>query len=193
MKMNRREMIFLGLTAALLIGAWLLVFRPRRERMDHMESQIMEKKRILEEIATSRPRAIRNLKNDIRELEQIVAEQRSRLPRGEKIEKVFQDLSGLARANDLRIHQIKTSQTSDPSNPAEKEQKETDIEEQGFLLELEGDFTGVQGFLESLEKQPRIVRVDEIRIQRVSPKSGDATVHANLRLRVFSRKGIPTS
>ena len=108
----------------------------------------------------------------------------------EKIEKVFEDLSNLAAANQLRIHQIRTNQT--PSSPA-AEQQHPGIEEQGFLLELEGEFQGVQAFLETLEKQPRILRLDEIRLLRDSKKSEDSTVQANFRLRFFSRKGTKAS
>jgi Tfp pilus assembly protein PilO len=188
--MNKRELIFLGLMLALLFAAWLFVLRPRGNDMDNMQMQIQEKQRILDELETSRPRAVKNLKSDIAELQAIVADQQARLPKGEKIEKVFQDLSSLATDNDLRIHQIRTNQTT-PDLSDEEEPSE--IEQQGFVLELEGKFQGIQAFLERLEKQPRILRVDEIRIQRVSKESGDATLNANLRLRVFNRKGAETS
>ena len=190
MNISRRELVFMGLTLGILFAAWMLILRPRGKDMDKMQAEIREKERLLEEIETSRPRAIGNLNTDINELNTIVSDQQARLPQGEKIEKIFQDLSNLANNNDLRIHQIRTNQTG-PN--LMMEEKHPDIEEQGFLLELEGKFQGVQAFLESLEKQPRILHVDELRIQRVSQKSDDSTVHANLRIRVFSRKGAKTS
>lgn len=190
MKTNRRELIFMGLLLGILFAAWMLVLRPRAKDMDRMQAQIQEKQRVLEEIGTSRPRAIGNLKKDIDELQAIVDEQQSRIPRGEKIEKVFQDISDLATTNELRILQIRTNQTT-PS-AAEEEQIEG-MEEQGIVLELEGRFQGIQAFLETLEKQPRIVRVDEIRIVRVSKKVEDQAIQANLRLRVFNRKGATAS
>lgn len=189
MKMNRREWIIVGLMLGLLLAAWLFVLHPRGKDIDLMQAQIREKNRVLEDMETFRPRAVGNLKKDIAELQRIVSDQQARLPRGEKIEKVFQDLSTLAKASDLRIHQIRTNQTT-PS-PSE-EQQSSKTQQQGFVLELEGTFPGIQSFLEQLEKQPRILRVDELRILRVSKESDDA-VHANLNLRVFYRKGAKTS
>ncbi|MBN1942016.1 MAG: type 4a pilus biogenesis protein PilO [Phycisphaerae bacterium] len=190
MNINRREMIFIGLTLAILLAAWLFILKPREDGMDQMQAQIQEKQRLLEEIETSRPRAIGNLQKDIENLKDVVSGQQARLPQDEKIEKVFEDLSNLAAVNQLRIHQIRTNQT--PSNPA-SEQEHPGIEEQGFLLELEGEFQGVQAFLETLEKQSRILRLDEIRLLRDSKKSEDSTVQANFRLRFFSRKGTKAS
>jgi Tfp pilus assembly protein PilO len=181
-------MIFLALMMGTLLAAWYFVLRPRGKNINRLQARIEEKQRLVKEMETSRPRAIGNLKQDIQKLEEIVGDQKVRLPRDEKVEKVFQDLSDIARANDLRIHHIRTSNTAAKSKSKE-EQENSPIEEQGFILELEGSFQGVRGFLVSLEKQPRVLYVDDLRIQRVSKESGESTVLATLNLRVFNRKG----
>lgn len=191
MSIHQRKMIFLGLTLGILCAAWLLVLRPREKNIKTLRAQIQEKQRLLEEMKTARPRAMENLREDIRELQAVVARQQDRLPQGEKIEKIFRDLSDLAAAHRLRIHQIRTNPA--PAARLAADVPVTDIEEQGFLLELEGEFRSVQAFLEQLEKQPRLLRLDELRLQRIVQKSGPSTVQANLRLRVFSRKGPQTS
>ncbi|MBN1555760.1 MAG: type 4a pilus biogenesis protein PilO [Phycisphaerae bacterium] len=189
MNFSKREMIFVGLTLGILFAAWMLILRPRETSMERMQSQIQEKRRLLEEIGTSRPRAIGNLKSDIETLQTIVEEQRIRLPEGENIEKIFRDLSNLAISNQLRIHQIKTN----PTTPNLYEPQRPGIEEQGFNLQLEGEFQGVRAFLEQLEKHSRIFRVDELRIMRNPKETEQSTVQCTLRLRVFSRKETKVS
>ncbi len=192
MKVNKRELIFMGLLLGILFAGWTLVLRPRSKDMDRMEAQIQEKQRVLDEITTNRPRALGNLKKDIDELQVIADDQQSRVPQGEKIEKVFQELSSLATDNELRIVQIRTNQTNN-INTSDWEEKYPDMEKQGIELVLEGNYQGIQAFLESLEKQPRIVRIAEINLLQ-DPKNVKASaVQAKLQLHVFNRKGGKTS
>ena len=101
-------------------------------------------------------------------------------------------MSNLATDNELRIVQIRTNQTNTPNTP-DMEEKYPDIEKQGIELVLEGSYQGIQAFLETLEKQPRIVRVAEINLL-CDPKIVEGTtVQAKLQLHVFNRKGAKTS
>lgn len=192
MKVNKRELIFMGLLLGILFAAWTLVLRPRSKDMDRMEAQIQEKQRVLDEITTNRPRSLGNLKKDIKELQAIADDQQSRVPQGEKIEKVFQELSNLATDNELRIVQIRTNQTN-KLNESDWEEKYPDMEKQGIELVLEGNYQGIQAFLESLEKQPRIVRIAEINLLRDPKNTETSAVQAKLQVHVFSRKGAKTS
>lgn len=189
MNIRRREFVFMGVTLGILCAAWFLVLEPRGQAKGRMESQTQEKQRILHEIETSQPQALRHLKEDVARLEAIVTDHKARLPKEEKVEIVFQELSDLAKAHDLRIHQIRTNDIK----PGLSGMEHPNINEQGFLLELEGKFQGVQAFLEQLEKQPRIIRIDELRLQRMPETSEARVVQASLRLRVFCQKGAETS
>jgi len=188
MKINQRECVFLALTLAILLGAWLGVIRPRNQAAETMLAEMAEKERLLEQLIVSYPRAVDNLEKDIQHLEAILREQTARLPQEENIDDVFRDLSSLARAHHLRMHQMQTHTRVVSSEEAES----NNVAEQGFVLELEGSFSDLYEFLEALENQPRLLRIDELKIQR--SKETDAPgetknplLRASLRLRTFYR------
>ncbi len=188
MKINQRECVFLALTLAILLGAWLGVIRPRNQAAETMLAEMAEKERLLEQLIVSYPRAVDNLEKDIQHLEAILREQTARLPQEENIDDVFRDLSSLARAHHLRMHQMQTHTRVVSSEEAES----NNVAEQGFVLELEGSFSDLYEFLEALENQPRLLRIDELKIQwsKETDAPGETKnplLRASLRLRTFYR------
>lgn len=181
MKIGIREIVFIALLMAIPVGAWWFVFRPADARNNEMTEEIEARQEKLQ--ALNRATAtIGNLKTEIKSLDEGIAFFRSKLPSEKEIDKVLREVWKLAEANKLTTKSIRTLRSSG------KVVKLTDSEgpyaEQPIFIQLEGSFTGFYGFLLALEAQPRIMRLQQMEIEK-NIKAEEGKIRALCTVSVF--------
>ena len=164
MKLGVREWILLGLLAAIPLGSWWFVFRPRNTEITKAKMDIKAKQAKLEQMNRA-VEAKEALKSDIDAYNQAIEFFQSRLPQEKEMDQVLREVWHLAQVNNLSAKSVRTLKRSrgvtvvDPTGP---------YAEQPVVLELEGDFNaGLYSFLLDLEMRPRITRIHQMDIERL--------------------------
>lgn len=182
MRIGLRELVFLILLAAIPIGSWWWIFRPRAIHNKLVLQEIQARQEKLREL-NKVTATIGNLKKEIVSLQEAINFFQSKLPNEKEIDKVLREVWLVAEANNIVTRSIRASKRDRessfmrPSNP----------QEQVISMELYGDFMGFYAFLQALENQPRIMRIQKITL--VTPtESSPGMVQANLTLSIFFEK-----
>lgn len=184
MKLGLREAIFTLLLMAIPLGAWWFVFRPGNARNAQMMAQIQSRQAKLQALNNATG-TIGDLKIEIASLDKAVTFFRSKLPNEKEIDKVLQEVWKLAEQNNLTTKSIRTlkgrdeTAVTDPKGP---------YAEQPISMQLEGPFNGYYGFLLALETQPRIMRIQEMTLEKL-PNGEQGTVKADCTVSIFFERG----
>jgi Tfp pilus assembly protein PilO len=180
MKLGPREIIFLVLLMAIPLAAWQFVFQPQNERNAQLTRQIECRQERLRELNQAVAR-IGDLRKEIESLEQAVKFFQSKLPNEKEIDKVLKEVWRLAESNQLTAKSIRTlgpgadkAPIATPAGPAE----------QPIAMQLEGDFRGFYGFLQSLENQPRIMRIKKMVLEKLK-KGPEGHIEAKFDMSIF--------
>ena len=181
MKFGIREIVFIVVLTAIPVGAWWFVFRPATARNAEMMKQI-EKRQAKLQALNQATATIGDLKVEIVSLEEAIKFFRSKLPGEKEIDKVLREVWRLAEANRLTTKSIRTLKATgstkmltDPAGP---------YAEQPISIRLEGSFTGFYGFLLALETQPRIMRIQQMSIEKPA-KAGEGHIRADCMVSIF--------
>ncbi|MCD4699094.1 MAG: type 4a pilus biogenesis protein PilO [Phycisphaerae bacterium] len=181
MKFGIRESVFLIILTVIPVGAWWFVFHPADIRNGEMMKQIDTRQKKLQSLNRATA-TIGNLKGEIASLEEAIKFFRSKLPSEKEIDKVLQEVWRLAEANKLTTKSIRTLKTAarsvtlaDPDGP---------YAEQPISMQLEGSFAGFYGFLLAMESQPRIMRIQQMDIEKDN-KRGEGYIRVDCTVSVF--------
>ena len=162
MRFGVREIIFLVLLGAIPLSAWWFAFRPAMSRDAEMMAQIEAQQERLRELNRATA-TIGDMEQEIESLNEAIGYFRAKLPTEKEMDQVIRELWRLAEGNDLTTKSIRpirgsgAARLTDPSGP---------YAEQPISMTLEGPFKGLYGFLIALERQPRIMRVLDVTIQK---------------------------
>lgn len=172
MKLGARELVFFTLMLALLGGSWWFVFKRANDRRDFLRAEVERKQADLENLrkATS---GIEDLGKKIDELQKAIAFFESKLPKEREMDKVLKEVWQMAQGNQLECKAIKTLRA----------ERQATYSEQPIELLMSGEFGGFYNFLLQLEKLPRITRVGQMNLQKIT--SADGQMSAKVTLSVF--------
>jgi Tfp pilus assembly protein PilO len=184
MKFGLREFVFLLLLAAIPLGAWWLVFRPGNRRNAEMMTQIQTRQAKLQALNKATA-SIGDLQAEIASLDKAITFFRSKLPSEKEIDKVLQEVWQLAEQNNLTTKSIRTLKASEDSNVADPNGP---FAEQPISMQLEGPFAGYYGFLLALENQPRIMRIQQMTLEK-PPGGAQGTIKADCTVSIFFERG----
>jgi Tfp pilus assembly protein PilO len=184
MKFGLREVIFFVLLAAIPVGSWWFVFRPGNRRNAEMMVQIQSRQAKLQALNKATA-SLGDLKAEIASLDKAVTFFRSKLPSEKEIDKVLQEVWQLAEQNNLTTKSIRTLKTTDDSMVADPTGP---YAEQPISMQLEGPFAGYYGFLLALENQPRIMRIQQMTLEK-HPTGAQGTVKADCTVSIFFERG----
>ena len=163
MKLGLREIVLVAMLIAMPLGAWWQVFRPRNMRDAELRVRIEEKQRKLR--ALNRATAtIGDLERQITSLEEGLRFFQSKLPSEKEIDRVLQEIWQMAEANRLVTKSIRTISRKESRRFTGASGPHA---EQPIILRLEGDFLGFYAFLQALETQPRIMRVQDMTLKKL--------------------------
>ena len=150
--------MFLALLLGLPLAAWRMAFVPRNVMAGKIETQVADKRERLKAVNKATA-TIGDLEKEIEALNKAINYLRAKLPSEKEIDKVLQEVWGLAERNHLVTKSIRTMDRKKlPADVAASMGQG----EQPITIQLEGSFLGFYAFLQELEKQPRIMLVREM-------------------------------
>ena len=182
MKLGLRELAFVVILAAIPLGAWRFVFRPHNAHNAEMRREIELKQEKLKALDRATG-TIGSLKEEIAALTKAVAFFESKLPSEKEIHKVLQEVWRLAEANRLITKSIRTLD----AKMAGFTTTASSHREQPIAVKLQGDFKGLYAFLQALERQPRILRIHQMKLTKPN-EAPQGHVNAELTMSVFFEK-----
>jgi type IV pilus assembly protein PilO len=172
MKLGFREIIFVSVMLAVLIGAYTFVFKKTSEKREALVTDTESKQKVLNNLNQATA-GIEDLNRKTQELEKAITFFQSKLPQEREVDKILQDVWQMAAANSLESKTVKMQKTEKTAN----------YSEQPIQMSLSGDFNGFYSFLLQLEKLPRITRVTQMKLEKISDREG--AMQAQLTLSIF--------
>jgi Tfp pilus assembly protein PilO len=179
-----RQLLFVALLIAMVLGAWYFVLRPRDQAEQQMRVQIEAKQRQLQKLNRATA-TIGDLRKEIEELEKAIRFFQSKLPNEKEIDRVLEEVWRLAEANSLVPKGIYAVKRTSSSLFLADDAPQT---EQPIRMEFEGDFLGFYGFLLALEAQPRIMRIHKVSLAQQDKRPG--VVKAEVDMSIFFEKQL---
>ena len=171
MKIGFREIIFLSIMAGLLVVAFLF-FRKNDGKRQDLLVDIRREQSALTNLRTATA-GIADLGKRLDELQQAITFFESKLPQEKEMDKILTEISQRAAANNLQTKKVQTMRSERSAN----------FSEQPIQLGLSGEFNGFYSFLLQLEKLPRLTRITDMKLEKISDRDGD--MNAQLTLSIF--------
>ena len=168
MRIGFREIIFLTLMAACLAASFMFFKKTDTTRVKLL-SDIREDETALNNLRTATV-GIADMGKKLDELQQAITFFESKLPQEKEMDKVLEEVTQRAEANSLTKKTFKTL----------KQERSSSYSEQPIQLTLEGDFNGFYAFLLQLERLPRLIRVTDMNLQKISDRDGEMTAQMTM-------------
>ena len=172
MKFGIREIIFVAVMLGLLASTNYFVFSKANKRKAERLADIRQRQTALSNLQQATA-GIEDLNRKIDDLQKAITFFESKLPQEKEVDKILREVSQMAEANSLQTKSIKTL----PAVPG------PNYSEQPIQMNLSGDFNGYYSFLLQLEKLPRITRVTQMNLQKISDRDGE--MQAGMTLSIF--------
>lgn len=172
MRFGIRELIFVTLMVGLLVSTWVFVFKKASARREAKLAEISQMDKALGNLHKATA-GIDDLNRKISELQKAIDFFASKLPQAKEMDKVLTEVSQMADANSLQSKTVKSLKTERGNN----------YSEQSIQMSLSGDFNGFYSFLLQLEKLPRITRVTNMNLQKISDRDGE--MQASMTMSIF--------
>ena len=172
MKFGIRELLFLGLLAALPVGGWLWIFKPAKENFQKQQELIAAKEAKLVRLNKATA-SIDDLSAEVDRLAEAVSFFESKLPGQHEIHKILEQVTKIADAQRLETHLFKTL----------KPKPFAGYSEQPIQMDVYGDFDAYYQFLLEVEKLPRITKIQKMSLEK-DPKQ-EGVMSAKFTLSIF--------
>ena len=172
MKFGIREILFVVVMLGLLGSTNYFVFSKANQKKQATLAEIRAKQTALSNLqqATS---GIDDMNRKIDELQKAITFFESKLPREKEMDKVLEEVTRKANENSLETRTFKTLRTDRGPN----------YSEQPIQMTLSGDFKRFYSFLLQLEQLPRITRLTQMNLQKISDRDGE--MQAQITLSIF--------
>jgi type IV pilus assembly protein PilO len=172
MKFGIREVIFVLVMLGLLGSTNYFVFSKANKKKTALLDDIHQKQAALGNLQQATA-GIDDLNRKCDELQKAITFFESKLPQEKEVDKILKEVWQMAEANQLTTKTIKTL----------KSERGPSYSEQPIQMNLGGDFNGFYAFLLQLEKLPRITRVTDMQLQKISDRDG--AMQAQMTLSIF--------
>lgn len=164
MKSSLRKLVFFVLLLAVAYIAYRYMIKPANERMAKQQERLDTKLSKLVEFEQATA-AAQDLNKQLAQLQEAVDFFESKLPPKSEIHKVLEHVTLIAQKQGLKPRTIRT---------LEKKLNSGYIE-QPLRLELTGNFNSFYSYLLELEKLPRIMKIRELELKKMSKHEGAIT------------------
>jgi Tfp pilus assembly protein PilO len=175
MKLGLREIVFVVVLMGIPVASWWLVFRPANLHNAQVARRIEDRQQRLRELNEATA-TLGDLKQEIAALEEAIRFFQSKLPSEKEMDKVLREVWRLAEANHLATKSIRTLPVDDKVTTGPREQP--------IAVQLEGDFRGFYSFLQALENQPRIMRINSMTLTKLK-NAPEGQVQASFNMSIF--------
>jgi type IV pilus assembly protein PilO len=174
----------MGMKVLLRIGVCILIIagglaafyftwaQPVMKHDAELAQEIEDRQRALADLDRSTA-GIDDINRKIKELQDAVQFFESKLPQQKEVETILAQVWKMAEANALQAKTIKSGKTERTAN----------YSEQTIEMSLAGDFTGFYLFMQQLEKLPRLMRITDMTLTKISEHDGQ--MQATLTLNIF--------
>lgn len=171
MKFGIRELLFFALMVGLVVAS-SFVLQKSRAKTQAMRADTATKQRELADLKQSTA-GIVNWTQKFAELKQAISFFEGKLPQEKEIDKILKEVWQMAEANALQTRTVRTMRT----------ERGASYSEQPIEMSLAGDFNGFYVFLQQLENMPRITRVTQMTLNKITDRDG--AMQAKLTLSIF--------
>ncbi len=183
-----RQLGFIIVMVAVPLVCWYFVFQPQNALIDSVQEDIQTRQEKLDEVEA--------MAADLEDLESIVQNGlhaieliESKLPRQQDVESILEQVWQTARSNGLVVKSVRSK----------KPVTAMVYMEQPLDVELEGPFEGFYAFMLAVEKLPRITRIFDLELAKITHLSGPSkdelplgSVRADFTLSIYFSTGRKT-
>lgn len=156
-----RKIVFFVLLLGVPFLAYQYMIKPANKLLAEQNARVQTKIAKLAEIEKATATA-ENLTKQLEELQDAIGFFESKLPPKSKIHKVLEQVTVIAQKQGLKPKTIRTL----------KKKNNSGYIEQPLKMELEGNFNAFYSFLLELEKLPRIMKIRELKLEKIRELEG---------------------
>ena len=156
-----RKIVFFVLLLGVPFLAYQYMIKPANKLLAEQNARVQTKMAKLAEIKKATATA-ENLTKQLEELQDAIGFFESKLPPKSKIHKVLEQVTIIAQKQGLKPKTIRTL----------KKKNNSGYIEQPLKMELEGNFNAFYSFLLELEKLPRIMKIRELKLEKIRELEG---------------------
>src|SRR3954469_15964308 len=157
MRFGIREFVFVALMIGLLGSTYFFVFKKAADAREKKQAEIKQMDRALGNLQTATA-GIDDMNRKINDLQKAIDFFANKLPAAKEMDNMLSEVSQMADANSLQSKMVKSIKTERGSS----------FSEQSMQVNLAGDFNGFYSFLLQLEKLPRITRITNMNLQKLT-------------------------
>ncbi|MFG0328724.1 MAG: type 4a pilus biogenesis protein PilO [Phycisphaerales bacterium] len=172
MRFGVREILFVFVLLAIPVASFMLVFKPRNAEIQEAKEEISRKRADLQKLSETTLR-INDLGAAIVSWEEAIDLIEAKLPGEQQVDQVLRQAWEIADRHGLVIDSVAPDKKLDAGQ----------FMELPIKVELSGDFDGFYRFLLDLEQLPRLTRIKNLKMERMSDVDGAMT--AKFTLSVF--------
>jgi type IV pilus assembly protein PilO len=154
---------------ALLVCSYLFVFTKANQKRARMLGEIATWKTELASL-DQKTAGIENINKKIEELQRAIDFFEKKLPPEREIDEILKRVTEIANANSVPTKTVKPLKTD----------RGASYSEQPIQLSMSGDFNGFYAFLLQLEKEPRITRVTQMKLEKINDRDGEMTAQMTM-------------
>lgn len=175
MRFGLREAMFVLLLLGMPAAAYFFVFEPRNVQIAEAREEVRQKQAKLQKLE-QHTRSIEDLGAEIDELKAAISFVEQQLPAQREVDVILKEVWELAAKHKLRPESVRPDKVVPQSHYTELPIK----------LVIVGDFDGFYQFMLDLEDLPRITRMPEMKLKKLTgPQAEDGAMKADVVLSIF--------
>ena len=175
MRFGPREAMFILLLLGMPAAAYFFVFEPRNQQIAEAQAEIVAKQAKLRELEKHTD-SIDDLGAEIDELKAAIGFVEQQLPAQREVDVILREVWELAAKHKLRPESVRP----------DKVVQQTHYTELPIKLVIVGDFDGFYQFMLAVEDLPRITRMPEMKLEKITGREAeDGAMKANVVLSIF--------
>jgi type IV pilus assembly protein PilO len=181
MNVKARQAILTAVLLGVPVASFFMVFRPQSREIQMATREIEMRKEKLGQLQAVTAQAP-DLARATEEIKQTISQIEARMPSGKELDNVLRDVATIATKCGLRVPKF---------NRVENVLSAGSAQEQQLDVEIAGEFSGFYSFLLELEKLPRITRLTDMKLERVTDRDQDkdGMLKAHFKLSIYYSQG----
>lgn len=179
MKFGLRELATLGIVVAILVGSYMVGFKPLGEQRRFLEQDTQAKLETLQHLQLTNA-TVTNIEGQLDELSGTIKRFEARLPRQKDVQDILGEFTRLAQDHALTVVSVKPLKSE--STPGGNEQP--------IEVQFRGSYIGFHGFLVQLERLDRITRIKQMSLKKLDTVD---EMEAKVTLSIFFAPDAPAT
>jgi len=157
MRFGIREIIFLLVLLAVPVASFIYVFKPRNAQISQAKLEVSDKENRLNQLREMTSK-LEDIGREIERGRESIEVIEAKLPSQQDVEVVLEQAWQLAKANQLAVRSVKSQKIVEAAT----------YRELPLRIVMEGSFDGFYQFMLELENIPRITRIHDMKLLRLT-------------------------